>query len=145
MSLRKLLVTVLCVFLMLAPAALAATPRPGTYKADNVYQAYDFSFKVVKTDAGLKVTDIVSRLLWNCSHAAPYSDQVTVAPDSSWRVVGGKFSGRKKEVHGKVTDYYTFEGSFTSRSTAKGFLRLERVVAGEVCDTYKRTFTAKRS
>lgn len=140
---NRILTMVLAVLLIpgLAPPAAAATPRTGRFEATNVYQAYDFEFRVVRGSNGYRVKDIVSRMLWSCGGST--SEQVTVAPDAKWRVRNGSFSGRKKEVHGSVTDYYTFKGKFVTRKKAKGILRLERVVAGSVCDTYERSFTAR--
>lgn len=135
-----IVVTALLMLPAMSVPATAAVPRAGTYKATNVYQAYDFKFRVIKRSTGYKVTNIVSHMLWSCGGST--SEQVTVAPDSRWAVRNGAFSGRKKEVHGSVTDYYTFKGKFVTRRKVKGFIRLERVVAGSVCDTYNRTFTA---
>ena len=63
----------------------------------------------------------------------------------TWKLKGGKVSGRKKETQEGVTVYTTLEGSFTSATTFKGTIRQESIVAGSTCDTYKLKFTAKRS
>ena len=141
---RNRIIAVAVALLLVAAVAVpayAAVPRAGVYAATDVYQAYDFEFRVVKNARGVyRIKNIVSHMLWSCGSST--SEQVTVAPDSRWRVKNGAFSGRKKEVHGDVTDYYTFEGTFVTRKKVKGFVRLERVVAGSVCDTYNREFTA---
>jgi hypothetical protein len=71
------------------------------------------------------------------------SSWTTFAPDSSWKVRNGKFSGRHKETFDGVTAYFTFEGRFTGASGAKGVLREETIVAGSVCDTHELAWTAK--
>jgi hypothetical protein len=43
-----------------------------------------------------------------------------------------------------VTFAPDFRGRFTSPTTAAGTLKMETVVAGVVCTTYKLTWSAKR-
>jgi hypothetical protein len=129
--------------LILTPAAQAATPRDGKFAAPKgkVVRGYDLSFKV--TGGGKKISKVVAHVLETCAGSST-SSTTTVGPSLSWKVSGGKFSGRKKETYDGVTVYTTLEGRFTSKSTAKGSIRQETIVAGSVCDTYKLKFTAKR-
>lgn len=123
-----------------AATAVAAKPRSGTFKATKVQLGYDLKFKV----KGSKITDIVGHVLERCDGNST-STTTTVAPEASWRIKGGKFSGRKKESAYGVTLYTTFKGRFTSATTAKGIVRVESIVAGSTCDTYELKWTAKRS
>jgi hypothetical protein len=120
-------------------AAVAAAPASGKWKATKIESGYDLKFKVEKG----KVTKIVGHVLEYCGGSST-SSTTTFAPDSSWKIKGNKFSGRHKEKHGKVTAYFTFEGTFTSKTKAKGVLREESVVAGTVCDTYELDWKAKK-
>ncbi len=83
-------------------------------------------------------------MLENCG--STMSTVTTVAPDSTWKVRNGRFSGRKKERYENVVTYYTLEGRFTTPTTVKGTIRQESIVVGTCarCDTYKLEFTAKR-
>jgi hypothetical protein len=132
------------VALAVPATALAATPRDGTFTAPKgkVQLGYDLKFKV--SGGGKKITKLVAHVLENCDDMST-SRVTTVGPSLSWKVRGGKFSGRKKEIYEGVTVYTTLEGRFTSASTAKGTVRQETIVAGSVCDTYKLKFTAKRA
>jgi hypothetical protein len=133
----------LALTLVLAAPAAAATPRDGTYKAPKgkVQLGYDLKFKV--SGGGKKISAVVAHVLENCDGSST-SSVTTVGPSLSWKVRGGRFSGRKKEVVEGVTVYTTLEGRFTSPTTAKGKIRQETIVAGSVCDTYKLKFTARR-
>ena len=135
---RRLAVTIVLAGALAAPA-VAATPKAGTFKAAKVQLGYDLKFKV---KAG-KVTDLVAHVLENCDGSST-STVTTVGPNVTWKIKGGKVSGRKKETQEGVTVYTTLEGSFTSATTFKGTIRQESIVAGSTCDTYKLKFTAKR-
>lgn len=132
-------ITVLSLLLALAAPSLAAAPKAGKWKATKVELGYSLTFKVKKG----KITDVVARVAHDCNGDG-ISEDVYIVPDSSWNVKKGKFSGRHKEKHGALTAYYTLEGRFTSKTKAKGKIRYETIVAGSVCDTYERDFTAKR-
>ena len=119
--------------------AVAATPKSGTFKATKVQLGYDLKFKV----EGAKITGIVGHVLERCDGSS-MSTVTTVAPEASWKIKGGKFSGRKKESGNGVTLYTTFKGRFTSKTTAKGIVRVESIVAGSTCDTHELKWTAKR-
>lgn len=126
-----------------AAVAVAATPRAGTFKAGkgDVQLGYDLKFKV----AGSTIKGVVAHVLEQCGGSST-SSVTTVAPDVTWKVKGGRFSGRKKETYENVVTYTTLEGRFTSPTTAKGTIRQESIVVGTgaTCDTYKLKFTARR-
>lgn len=122
-----------------AAPAVAAAPKSGTYKDTYVQSGYDLKFKVKDG----KVKKIVGHVLEYCDGSG-VSQIATFAPDSSWKIKNGKFSGRHKEKHGSLTAYFTFEGRFTSKTTAEGVLREETIVAGSVCDTYELDWKAKK-
>ena len=144
MKRSTLLLTTLATLLALAAVAVAATPRTGTFKAPKgkVQLGYDLKFKVDK--GGKRIKDVVANVLEDCGSGQ--SSVTTLAPDSTWKVKGGKFSGRKKETYENITTYYTLEGRFTNARTAVGTIRQESIVVGTgaSCDTYKLKFTAKR-
>ena len=137
-GMRRLVVTLVLAGALAAPA-VAATPKAGTFKAAKVQRGYDLKFKV----SGGKVTKLVAHVLETCDGSST-SSTTTVGPKLTWKIKGGKVSGRKKESSGGVTLYTTLEGTFTSASTFKGTVRQESIVAGSTCDTYKLKFTAKR-
>jgi hypothetical protein len=130
-------------FLLVPATAEAATPRDGTFKAPKgkVELGYDLKFKV--SGGGAKITKLVAHVLERCSGEST-SSTTTVGPSLSWKVKGGRFSGRKKETYDGVTVYTTLKGRFTSATVAKGKVRQETIVAGSVCDTYELDFTARR-
>ena len=138
---RRFLILVTIATTAFAGVAVAATPKAGTFKAGKgeVQLGYDLKFKV----KGGKIKNLVAHVLENCDGSST-STVTTVGPSLSWRIKGGKFSGRKKEVQEGVTVYTTLKGRFTSPSTAKGIVRQETIVAGSTCDTYELKFTAKR-
>ncbi len=129
--------------LALAAPATAAAPKTGTFVAPEgkVELGYDLQFKVVK--GGTKITDLVANVLENCTGNST-STVTTIAPELSWKVKNGKFSGRKKETISGVTVYTTLKGKFTSATTATGIVRQESIIAGATCDTRELKFTAKR-
>jgi hypothetical protein len=131
------------VSLCVAAAAHAATPKPGTFKAPKgqIVRGYDLKFTV--DQSGKRIKGLVAHVLESCSGSST-SSTTTAGPALTWKVSGGKFSGRKKETYDGVTSYTTLKGSFTSATTAKGIIRQETIVAGSVCDTYELKFTAKR-
>jgi hypothetical protein len=141
---RRLLAISLAMTVLMTGAAYAATPKDGSFAAPEgkIVRGYDLSFKVSK--GGKQITKVVAHVLETCDGSST-SSTTTVGPALSWAVKGGRFSGRKKETYDGVTVYTTFEGKFTSASTAVGTIRQESIVAGSVCDTYKLKFTAKRS
>jgi hypothetical protein len=140
-SMRRLLTAALAAAVLVpsAAAAEAAVPRDGSYVASTVQRGYDLTFTVRKGT----IRNVVAHVLETCDGSST-SSTATVGPGLSWRVVKGRFSGRKKEVAHGVTVYTTFEGRFTSRSTVTGVIRQESIVAGSVCDTYRLRFSARR-
>jgi hypothetical protein len=138
---RRFLILVTIATTALGGVAFAATPRSGTFKAarGQIQNGYDLKFKVQRG----KIKNLVANVLEQCSGAST-STVTTVGPKLSWKIRGGKFSGRKKETQEGVTLYTTLKGRFTSPTTAKGVLRQESIVAGSTCDTYELKFTAKR-
>lgn len=119
--------------------AADATPKSGTWTDTYVESGYDLKFKV----KGNKVTGIAGHVLEYCDGSTT-SSTTTFAPDSTWKIKNGKFSGRHKETSGGVTVYFTFEGKFTSKTKAKGILREESIVAGSTCDTFELDWKAKK-
>jgi len=138
---RRFLILVTIATTAFTGVALAATPKPGTFKAGKgqVQLGYDLKFTV----KGKKIKNLVAHVLENCDGSAT-STVTTVGPSLTWTIRNGKFSGRKKETQEGVTVYTTLEGRFTTPTTAKGTIRQESIVAGSTCDTYKLKFTAKR-
>jgi hypothetical protein len=130
----------LIIALGLSTAAPAATSA-GKYKGKIDYQGYDITFKI----KGNKITDVVARMLADCDRDG-YSEEFLIAPDATWTIKNGKFSGKKVQSYGQSKAYVTFKGTVKG-STVKGFIREWDTVEGSgvVCDTLKRTFTAKRS
>ena len=141
---RSTLLLTLLAILGVTAVAVAATPRTGTFKAPKgkVQLGYDLKFKVDK--GGKRIKDVVANVLEDCGSGQ--SSTTTIAPDSTWKVKGGRFSGRKKETYENITTYYTLEGRFKNATTAVGTIRQESIVVGTGarCDTYKLKFTAKR-
>ena len=138
---RRFLILVTIATTALTGVALAATPKPGTFKAGRgqIQLGYDLKFTVKRN----KIKNLVAHVLEDCSGAST-SSTTTVGPKLSWTIKGGMFSGRKKETDGDLALYTTLEGKFTSPTTAKGTLRQESIVAGATCDTHKLKFTARR-
>src|SRR5688500_14491788 len=102
---RSLAVLAVLSLLVFAAVAVAATPRTGTFKAakGDIQLGYDFKFTVDK--AGKRIKNVVAHVLEDCGEAT--STVTTVAPDATWSVKGGKFSGRKKESADGITIYTT--------------------------------------
>lgn len=138
---RSSLVLALLAALVVTAAAPAATSPNGSYKGKIDYQGYDITFKV----KGDKITKIVARMLVDCEGSG-YPTQFLIAPDAAWTIKNGKFSGKKIQTVGQAKAYVTFAGTI-SGGRVKGYIREWDTVAGSgiVCDTLKRTFTAKRS
>jgi hypothetical protein len=90
-----------------------------------------------------KIKNLVAHVLETCDGAST-STVTTVGPSLSWKIRGGKFSGRKKETQEGVTLYTMLIGSAPSQFRPKGILRQETIVAGATCDTYELKVTAKR-
>jgi hypothetical protein len=126
--------------LILSAAAPAATSSNGSYKGKIDYQGYDITFAV----KGNKITKIVARMLADCDRDG-YSEEFLIAPDAAWTITNGKFSGKKVQTYDQAKAYVTFQGTIRG-GTVKGFIREWDTVEGSgiVCDTLKRTFTAKR-
>jgi hypothetical protein len=126
--------------LLFATSAPAAT-SDGSYKGKIDYQGYAITFKV----KGDRITKIVARMLVDCDGSG-YPTTFLIAPDAGWTIKNGRFSGRKVQTVDQAKAYVTFEGTVRG-GTVKGFIREWDTVAGSgiVCDTLKRTFTAKRS
>jgi len=136
---HRLLTLTLIALFSVSAVAMAATPSSGKWKGTKVTLGKDLKFTV----AGGKIKNISARVEADCD-ASDTEVTVTFAPSSSWKVSGGKFSGRHKEKVKGVTAYFTFKGSFTSSTTAKGKLRYESIVAGSKCDSYELDFKAKK-
>lgn len=137
--LTTILVTTVAATALLGPAATAAAPAPGAWKATKVVLGYDLKFKV----ANGKVSKVVGHVLERCS-GDDTSNTVTFAPRGKFKVKkNGRFSGRRKTSSGGVTVIETFSGRFTSKRKATGKLRMQSVVAGSTCDTYELAWTAK--
>ncbi|MCK9249461.1 MAG: hypothetical protein M0P31_10875 [Solirubrobacteraceae bacterium] len=143
MSRSTVLASVAALALAVPSIALAATPRAGTFKAPKgqIVRGYDLKFTVDRK--GNRIKNVVAHVLETCAGSST-SQITTVGPGLTWKVKGGRFSGRKRETAEGVTVYTTLKGRFTSATTAKGILRQESIVAGSVCDTYELKFTAKR-
>jgi hypothetical protein len=133
-------ITILAALALLVPAASAhaAPPKPGAWTGTKVQLGNSLEFTV---KAG-KITEISANVLEYCDGETT-SSWTTFAPDSSWKVRNGRFSGRHKETFDGVTAYFTFKGRFTGATSAKGKLREETIVAGSVCDTRELAWTAK--
>ena len=138
-SLMRLPVLVVTLVLALAASAIAA-PSAGRWKGKVDYQGYEVTFQV----KGSKLTRFKARMLQDCSRDGS-SEQIYVVPDGSWAIKGGKVSGKRVETIGKIKSTYLLEGRFTGR-TFKGSIREYDYAdgVGIVCDTLRRTFTAKR-
>ena len=136
---HRLLTLTLIALLSVSAVAAAATPSSGKWKGTKLTLGNNLKFTVKDG----KVTKISARVLADCD-SSDTEVSTTFAPDSSWKVSGGKFSGRHKEKVKGVTAYFTFKGSFTSSTTANGKLRYESIVAGSKCDTYELAFKAKK-
>jgi len=135
----RLLTLALTLFVTLAATAVAAPPA-GKYKGKIDYQGYEVTFTV----KGGKVTKFRARMLQDCAGDG-MSEQVIVAPDGGWRIRGNRVSGKKVETVDQTKATYVLEGRF-SGGTFKGSIREYDYVdgVGIVCDTLKRTFTARR-
>lgn len=122
-------------------AAAPAATSNGSYKGKIDYQGYDITFKI----SGNRISKIHATMLQDCAGDG-MSEVYSIAPRSSWTIRGGKFSGKKIETYGQSKAYVTFSGTVRG-GRVKGFIREWDTVAGSgiVCDTLKRTFTAKRS
>lgn len=126
--------------LILSAAAPAATSSNGSYRGKIDFQGYAITFTV----KGNKISKIVARMLADCDRDG-YSEEFLIAPDASWTITNGRFSGKKVQVYDQSKAYVTFQGT-VRRGTVKGFIREWDTVEGSgvVCDTLKRTFTARR-
>jgi len=127
--------------LVVPAAAPAAAGTGGSYKGKIDYQGYAITFKV----KGNKISKIVARMLADCDGDG-YSETFLIAPNAAWTIKGGRFSGRKVQTVDQSKAYVTFEGTI-SGGKVKGYIREWDTVAGSgvVCDTLKRTFSARRS
>jgi hypothetical protein len=121
-----------------------AAVRAGSFVAADgaVERGYRLRFDV--DEDGATVSNLEADVLETCDGEST-SNTITIAPSLTWPLVDGTFSGRQKDVVDGVSVYVTFEGRFTSATTAEGTVRQETVVAGSVCDTYKLHFTATLS
>lgn len=127
--------------LALAPATPALAAPAGAYKGKIAHQGYDITFTV----KGSKITKIRARMLQDCGGDG-LSEVYYIAPDASWTIRGSKFSGKKKETYSGVQTTVTFEGTVSRSGAVKGHVRAVDFIdgVGIVCDTLKRTFTARR-
>ena len=125
----------------LAPApALAAGPAAGAWKGKIDHQGYEITFKV----KGGRMTDVAARLLADCDRDG-YSETMTLAPSGSFAIKDGRVKAKTEDRYDQAVAHYELDVRFTGR-TAKGMIREYDTVEGSgvVCDTLKRTFTAKR-
>lgn len=120
-------------------ASAAPTPKAGKFTHIKVQLGYDLGFTVAKG----KVTKVVAHVLERCDGAST-STVTTFAPDASYAVRGGAFGKKTVERFGGVTAHIDFRGRFTSPTRAQGTLKMETIVAGSTCTTYKLKWTAKR-
>ena len=135
---RRLAVTLILAGALAAPA-VAATPKAGTFKAAKVQRGYDLKFKV----KGGKVTNLVAHVLETCDGSST-SSTTTVGPKLTWKIKGGKVSGRKKESSGGVTLYTTLEGRSPARRRSRARSARSRSSPGRPATRFKLKFTAKR-
>ena len=135
----RLLVLTAALCLALVASAFAAAPA-GRYRGKVDYQGYEVTFQV----KGAKLSAFKARMLQDCSGDGS-SEQVTIAPDGVWPIKGGRVKAKKVETVSKTKVTYLLEGRFSGRAF-KGSIREYDYVAGVgiVCDTLKRTFSAKR-
>lgn len=137
---RRLIALSAIALLCFSAVAVAATPSSGKWKGTKVSLGKNLKFTV----KGGKITKISASVLADCDEADTEQSR-TFAPDSSWKVKNGKFSGRHKEsIKGGGTAYFTFKGRFTSSTKASGKLRYESIVVGSKCDTFDLDFKAKK-
>ena len=134
---RSSFILALLAALTLSAAAPAATT---SFKGKIDYQGYEITFKI----KGSKITDIVARMLQDCDGDG-FSEVFLIAPDAAWTIRNGKFSGKKVQRYDQSEAHVTFAGTVKG-GTVKGYIREWDTVEGSgiVCDTLKRTFTAKR-
>ena len=132
-------VLALLIALGLSAAAPAATSG-GKYKGKIDYQGYDITFTI----KGAKIIGIEAQMLQDCAGDG-MSEVFTIAPDAAWTIRNGRFSGKKVQAYDDIEAHVTFQGTVKG-GTVKGFIREWDVIdgVGIVCDTLKRTFTAKR-
>lgn len=94
---------------------------------------------------GAEISKIRAIMLQDCAGDG-MSEVFSIAPSATWAIRGGRFSGKKVETSDDLRSTVQFEGTVRG-GVVKGFVRewdyIEGV--GVVCDTLKRTFTAKRS
>ena len=136
---RSLLLTIIAV-LALAATAVAAPPA-GRYKGKIQHQGYEVTFAV----KGGKVTKLRARMLQDCSGDGS-SEQVTVAPDVSFPIKGGRVNAKRVETVAKgMKITYVLKGRFSGR-TFTGSIREWDFMdgVGITCDTLTRKFSAKR-
>ena len=86
---RRLMLFLLPTFALLAAPAVAAAPKAGAWKATEIQNGYSMTFKV----KGAKITNVVAKVLESCAGESTTS-QTTVGPGLTWKVKGGKFTGR---------------------------------------------------
>lgn len=141
MRMKLGLLTLLSTIALAGAAPAATAPKPGAYKGKIDYQGYDITFKI----KGNKITDIVARMLQDCDRDG-FSETFLIAPDASWTIRNGKFSGKKVQTYDQAKAHVTFQGTVKG-GVVKGFIREWDTVEGSgiVCDTLKRTFTARRA
>src|SRR4051794_25770664 len=121
---RSSLLLALLGALVLSAAAPAATGPAGSYRGKIDYQGYDITFKV----KGNKISKIVARMLVDCEGSG-YPESFLIAPDASWTIKNGKFSGRKIQTVDQAKAYVTFQGT-VSGGKVKGFIREWDTVEG---------------
>lgn len=130
----------LAVAIAFVPATALAAPSPGPYKGRIDHQGYEITFTV----KGGKMTKVVARLLQDCDRDGS-PETMTLVPEGSFPIRGGRVKASTKDVYDQSAAHYELDVRF-SGGTAKGWIREYDTVEGSgvVCDTLKRTFTAKR-
>lgn len=136
---RTLLPLALAAALAPAAPAVGAGPAPGPWKGAIEHQGYEITFTV----AGGRMTDVAARLLADCDRDG-FTEIMTLAPRGSFAIRNGRVRAKTTDRYGRSAAHYELVVRF-SGATAKGWIRERDTVAGsEVCDTLKRTFTARR-
>jgi hypothetical protein len=125
--------------LTVGPVAQAAAPS-GSYKGRIAHQGYEITFKVKNG----RMTKVVARLLQDCDRDGS-SEQMTLAPNGSWRIKNGRVKAKTTDKYDQAAAHYELDVRFTGK-TARGWIREYDTVEGSgiVCDTLKRKFTARR-
>lgn len=133
------ILTIGAVAVAAAGASAAPTPKPGKFTHIKVQLGHNLDFTVAKG----KVTKVAATVLQRCDGTG-VSAFVNFAPKASYAVRRGIFGKKTVERFDGVTTHIDFRGRFTSPTRAQGTLKMDTIVAGSVCTTYKLKWTAKR-